>query len=767
MKQENISWPQILWKHGANFILACLALLGTAFSVVSAYDIPMDRSVLLCGCLGSMILFLCLFSLKKFRLPVIFSILLLGALAVWEFGDTLVLGVKAVAGAIYNLMGSQMEMPILSLEAVSWDAQTIQNATWFLLSLFTLLAFFLIWIIVCRPSFLGVFLLTFPWLLPAFLAELLPNWLPWLALVASWILSLLGTLCCRNDRLGGSKLICICTLPVAAFLLLLTIAIPQESYQQPAWALSARDWVRNNAIHLSADGQVESVLSSLYPGGSDTSVRLDADRAPSYTGRTVLRVESDYEGRVYLRGTSAADYSGDAWEPLSDETYAEIGLDDGQGANLLEGYEPLNFPSMTAPGSPYYEMDITYVSSLNGMMFTPYQLLTVPEEIEDVEFVNDSHLERRFGVRSKNLFFRPYALPNAEMQELSWDAARAEAVYRMFVYEHYLDVPPSLQEFLWNWLTETTSEHQVELSSIPIPVPSVPENQHRIALSYAVTTARILEVVATYDLDAPIAPEGQDFVEFFLSESHTGYCIHFATAGTLLLRSLGIPARYVTGYTADLSGGVTEVPDSAAHAWVEIYLDGYGWYPVEMTPAALGETAITATVMPEEPADTEVSQEPDEPEEPEEKEPEGPSVEEDQQDPAENESPEEQDEAPGKPGEAPVSGGLALLLAVLLLVGLWLLSAWLRRWLWKHKMHAEDTNAAVIAAYGYLLRLGRWGIPMDPEIEQLAEKARFSQHRLSKEEQKAVLGKITHLQNHNMASKPWWKQLYFRWLWIP
>ena len=61
--------------------------------------------------------------------------------------------------------------------------------------------------------------------------------------------------------------------------------------------------------------------------------------------------------------------------------------------------------------------------------------------------------------------------------------------------------------------------------------------------------------------------------------------MHFASAGTLLLRALGVPARYVSGYIADVTAGETvDVPDQNAHAWVEIYLRGYGWYPVEMTP---------------------------------------------------------------------------------------------------------------------------------------------------------------------------------------
>jgi transglutaminase-like putative cysteine protease len=72
-----------------------------------------------------------------------------------------------------------------------------------------------------------------------------------------------------------------------------------------------------------------------------------------------------------------------------------------------------------------------------------------------------------------------------------------------------------------------------------------------------------------------------------------GYEIHFATLATLLLREAGIPARYVEGYYLSskdtniytkMKSIVFDIPDSYAHAWVEVYMDGIGWTPVEVTP---------------------------------------------------------------------------------------------------------------------------------------------------------------------------------------
>lgn len=83
----------------------------------------------------------------------------------------------------------------------------------------------------------------------------------------------------------------------------------------------------------------------------------------------------------------------------------------------------------------------------------------------------------------------------------------------------------------------------------------------------------------------------KDFAETFLFEKREGYCVHFATAGTLLLRMLGIPARYVEGFLIPpcMAGETIRVTDYNAHAWTEVFIPGYGWYPVEMTPSEVSD----------------------------------------------------------------------------------------------------------------------------------------------------------------------------------
>ena len=101
-----------------------------------------------------------------------------------------------------------------------------------------------------------------------------------------------------------------------------------------------------------------------------------------------------------------------------------------------------------------------------------------------------------------------------------------------------------------------------------------------------------------YSLDAPLAQQIHPLEEFLFSRK-TGYCEHYATAMVMLLRTIGIPARLVTGFLAtewNDYGSYYVVRQQDAHAWVEVYLQRSGWVLMDPTPAA-GEEADSALPM--------------------------------------------------------------------------------------------------------------------------------------------------------------------------
>lgn len=95
----------------------------------------------------------------------------------------------------------------------------------------------------------------------------------------------------------------------------------------------------------------------------------------------------------------------------------------------------------------------------------------------------------------------------------------------------------------------------------------------------------------TYSTEPPAPAAGQDEIQFFLSESKTGYCVHFSSAMALMLRSIGIPTRLATGFINGELDPTTNswiVRANAAHAWTQVYFPGYGWIDFEPTPGREG-----------------------------------------------------------------------------------------------------------------------------------------------------------------------------------
>lgn len=181
-------------------------------------------------------------------------------------------------------------------------------------------------------------------------------------------------------------------------------------------------------------------------------------------------------------------------------------------------------------------------------------------------------------------------------EEMEW--------YNQYVLEHFLGIPAERVPSIGGTATELRMERLDNLlegsdfSGYPNES-AVIKNSARAA--YAQIVKEYLSQMF-YSLELDRISDGTDPVEYFLTDSQEGYCVHFASAGVLLLRSLGVPARFASGYVArpnqfrrNPDGSYTaSILDSDAHAWAEIYLDNIGWIPIEMTPAAQSEEVTAA-----------------------------------------------------------------------------------------------------------------------------------------------------------------------------
>ena len=167
------------------------------------------------------------------------------------------------------------------------------------------------------------------------------------------------------------------------------------------------------------------------------------------------------------------------------------------------------------------------------------------------------------------------------MEDVSKDEAKSQ-LDRYFVAESYSNVD--------------IYEKYIELSTNDVlalqPILGEPKDPKREHMGYKDAINRVQSYFrdnAVYTEKGGAEKTNAEFVKSFL-EAPKGFDSQFASIATLMFRYYGIPARYVEGYVVghdDVSkmkaNKPYDLPRKNAHAWTELYVDGYGWVPVEVT----------------------------------------------------------------------------------------------------------------------------------------------------------------------------------------
>ena len=144
-------------------------------------------------------------------------------------------------------------------------------------------------------------------------------------------------------------------------------------------------------------------------------------------------------------------------------------------------------------------------------------------------------------------------------------------------------------------------------TALPAELPvRVSQLAHELAAHAPTRYAQVTAIEAylrtheTYSLNSPVPGPGQDAVYDFLFRDHVGFCEQFASAAAVLLRTIGVPARVVTGLAYGTPEGNTRLLTAAdAHAWVEVFYPGIGWSPTDPTagvPLAPSSTGSRSTL---------------------------------------------------------------------------------------------------------------------------------------------------------------------------
>lgn len=356
--------------------------------------------------------------------------------------------------------------------------------------------------------------------------------------------------------------------------------------------LHARDAVKESAEHV------------LY--GTDTLPEGDLSQASGMeTGdEPRLSVTTEQIKPFYFRSFTGAEYTDDAWEPLKKYAYG------GERYGFLKwleqsGFDPsAQFASYIEAGNTILpddqqiernRMTVTNRGASRKYLYTLYSSES-PNLSSVKKNWDNGYLERAvFGKRKYSLTEYSSNLPG-ELQRLSdWvydpeneiqeQYLNSESVYRSFVHENYTEIDDD-HSGLISSLFHETDDHDVTASL------GVYEVAKRIR--------SVLETNTHYSKDPALldqeTPENEDLLTSFLHGEHAGNSAYYASAAVLAFRSFDIPARYAEGYfmsarsIEEADGAPVQLTSSDAHAWAEVYMDGMGWVPVDVTPGFYYDT---------------------------------------------------------------------------------------------------------------------------------------------------------------------------------
>ena len=509
--------------------------------------------------------------------------------------------------------------------------------------------------------------------------------------------------------------------------------------------------------------------------GNPNTIRLKDLRSLPDSSLDVMRIETDYRGRLYLRGTAYEGFDGRNWTRLSGRDWEDpaivypslrfprfkpdIDIDwvDSASSVLVVPADGSDSDAPSRPDSTFssltyyaqggaYSLTVHPISRAdNSVVYVPYDPISLPDS---AVLVSDSHLKNRRPSSNYSLDFTVYP---EMLSEVSPE-------YTQYVLETCLSLPEDQKAALRDWLAENGGGDL--LNRRPEP---------------ATAAQRIVELVSQgkeYSRKSSTAPSGKDFVLWFLDEAESGYCVHFATTATALLRAVGVPARYVTGYVCKVSGAKTTVTSLNAHAWVEYFVDG-AWRKLDPTPGEgerddpapttepTTEAPPTETIIPTDetlPVPTHTRPVA----------PTGETVV--RPTPTEAESTGESPvrPLPGPPAETPtgkaVSGTLWIVLGVIGLLFLIWLRRYLARLLRQRRLERTNGNQKAIWMYRRITRLNRRiHVKNSEEVEAMGKKAAFSQHELDNDELNVLYRGMLVAEVRMGRTRPW-KRLYYKYI---
>lgn len=679
----------------------CVFLLSVCpiLCYASAFSVKLEASVLIMAA----VLFSMVFSLlsafvkNNLKYALCMTVIAFVAFLVFVFANERIF---AQANYAINKLLEQYSVYLSVYSNIKFASYIANDATGFFVLLSLILNGLFSFLISRIKSIKIAGLLSIALLVPCFvLVNTLPDLVP-LLIIFTVLFALYFSSQTRQLNYAHSGVItAVYAVILAVLITVLAVINPVADYERPKWQDNMLNTVQTltGMKTYNGSGKISSALAEV---GNNVSSEVDFSNAGALkqTGTKVMTVVTDLNGRIYLKGMSYANYENNKWSVLTDEQANDY---------------PQDFQAFIMTAN-YQERSTVTIDTVNkeSIVYTPYYLASINDTFSPVCDVLVSNSDK---ATNYSMSVMPYS--ESELNNFSMDFSSQVYDYDNFVKSYYLKLPYDTKLAMLK-IAEENNLTGVSTQNIPQAV------------------KQFVSHSASYSLNTQKVPDGRDVAEWFLNDAETGYCMHFANAAAVMLRALGVPARYVTGYCADVVDGKAIVTSDNAHAWVEYYDSSIGWIPLDATSSDFEVPQATESVQTTTQAQTT-----------------SPTV---------QPTTQAQTTKPVKTEvKAKISTPAIIVIIILLIIALEILRIIFIRYYRKYSFTHKDYKSRVICIYRYLNKLSVHSkVRIPKKIENICTKAKFSTHNISDEEYKIVLNYVLTFRNKTIGKMPIVKKLY-------
>lgn len=379
---------------------------------------------------------------------------------------------------------------------------------------------------------------------------------------------------------GSAAIVKIMILGLVMTSLLFIKRLMQSTNMQKDWT-SYLTFATPIIVLVTAAGLVASFLPKAEPqwpdpvpylkgavgiGGSDGAVSKvgygddDSSLGGPFTGDDTIVYEIKTPIRQYWRVETKDQYTSKGWERTAEEQpeYILLQSDTIPLSMTLSDEEPRTVQIHSLEAKHLFLLQTYGTTSYN--LNNPYEQLNFNPTTEKLVAMTEGSAVHPGDY---SLTYREPVYSYTELKETTTSTEQEN---------RYLQLPESLPQRVRDLAVEITDEAE----SVYDKARAVESYFRRSGFRYETT-------------NVAKPKEGQDYVDQFLFETQVGYCDNFSTSMVVLLRSVGIEARWVKGFSSGERVGsqdgihTYEVSNNDAHSWVEAYIDGIGWMPFEPT----------------------------------------------------------------------------------------------------------------------------------------------------------------------------------------